>query len=120
MANGNERINPIKLTDHATNETYELDFSRESIAFMERQGFKIDDVLDFPVTNIPKLFYYAFRKNHRKLAQNQTDALLNKLGGLSPKMIQRLIELYNQAAMSNNIQDDEDIAKNAEMTVEMD
>ena len=113
------KVNPIKITDHTTDITYELDFSRESIEFMERQNFKIDETLDFPVTNIPKLFFYAFRKNHRKLAKNQTDALLKKLGGLTPNMIERLIQLYNQAAMSNNIQDEEDLEKNSEATVEM-
>ena len=60
-------------------------------------------------------------KNHRKLARSQTDAILDKIGGLTPDMLKRLILLYNQAAMSNNImQDDEDFAKNSEVTVEMD
>lgn len=115
-----DRINPIKITDKDTNETYELDFSRESIYFMEQQGFKINgNTLDYPVTNIPKLFYYAFRKNHRKLSQNQTDAILKKMGGLTPKILERLILLYNQAMMANNVQDEEDLEKNVHMAVEL-
>ena len=36
-------------------------------------------------------------------------------------MLKRLLLLYNQAAMSNNImQDEEDLAKNSGVTVEMD
>ena len=42
------------------------------------------------------------------------------MGGLTPKVIERLALLYNQALMSNNIvQDDEDLAKNSKVTIEM-
>ena len=115
-----ERVNPIRITDEDTKEVYELDFSRESIYFMEQHGFVINgNTLDFPVTNIPKLFYYSFRKNHRKMSQSQTDAILKKLGGLTPKILERLILLYNQAMMANNVQDEEDLEKNSHMTVEL-
>ena len=115
-----ERINPIKITDNKTGEVYELDFNREALFVMDREGFKLEEVTDFPTTNIPKLFYYSFRKNHRKMSRTQTDKILQDvLHGLTPKMIERLIMLYNQAAMSNNIQDDEDLEKNLDVTVEM-
>ena len=115
-----ERIEPIKITDKDTNETYELDFSRESVRFVEAQGFKIDETFDFPNTNIPKLFFYAFRKNHKKMAKNQTDALLDKMGGLTGKIAERLVLLYQQATTSNNIiQDDEDLIANPHVTVEL-
>lgn len=115
-----ERINPIKLTDNKTGEVYELDFNRETLFVMDRDGFKLEEVTDFPTTNIPKLFYYSFRKNHRKMTRAQTDRILQEvLHGLTPKMIERLIMLYNQAAMSNNIQDEEDLEKNSAVTVEM-
>ena len=52
-------------------------------------------------------------------AKNQTDALLEKMGGVTPQIAARLVELYNQAATSNNIQDEEDLAKNARVTVEL-
>ena len=114
-----ERVNPIKLTDNKSGETYELDFNRETLFAMDRDGFRIDEVTDFPATNIPKLFYYSFRKNHRKMTKSQTDNILhNVLHGLSPKMLERLIVLYNQAATSNNVQDEEDLEKNADVTVE--
>lgn len=115
-----ERINPIKITDSKTGEVYELDFSRESVFFMDQRGFAVDEsIFKFPATNIPKLFYYAFRKNHRKMSQAQTDAILKELGGLTDEMIERLVQLYIQAAASNNIQDREDLEKNPRMTVEM-
>lgn len=115
----NDRVQPIKLTDNDTNETYELDFSRDSIRFAEQRGFKIDEVTDFPVTKFPEFFFYAFRMHHKNLSRTQTDALYEKLGGYTPKFLERLMMLYNQAALANNIVEDEDAAKNAHMTVEM-
>ena len=34
-----ERINPIRITDNDTGKVYELDFNRESVDFVERQGY---------------------------------------------------------------------------------
>jgi hypothetical protein len=117
--NATERIMPIRITDNDTGNVYELDFCRESVKFAEARGFKTEDVSDFPVTKIPEFWFYAFRMHHKNMAKNQTDALLDKVGGLTPQIASRLIELYNQAATSNNIQDDEDLAKNAKVTVEL-
>ena len=115
-----EKIRPLVIR-FKDGDTYELDFNRESVSFAENRGFDPDEVTKFPTTKIPEFFYYAFRMNHKKLAKNQTDAILTKLGGLTPKMTERLILLYNQAIMSNQVfQDDEDLEKNAEATVEMD
>lgn len=115
-----ERINPLRITDNDTGNTYELDFSRESVAFAEGREFRLEDVTDFPVTKIPALWYYAFRKNHKNVARSQTDALLDKIGGLTDAMLERLLLLYNQAALSNNIlQTKEDLEKNARVTVEL-
>ena len=114
-----DRVPPITLR-FADGEVYTLDFNRESVKFAEDRGFRYEDVSDFPLTKISELFYYSLRANHRKLSMNQSDALLKKLRGLTPKMIERLIELYAQAINSNNVlQDEEDLAKNAEVTVEM-
>lgn len=114
-----DRINPIKLTNHKTDEVFELDFNRETLYVMDRDGFKIEEVTDYPATNIPKLFFYSFRKNHRKMTKAQTDRILQDvLHGVTPKMLERLILLYNQAATANNVQEDEDLEKNSDVTVE--
>lgn len=115
-----ERIDPIRLTDNDTGKVYELDFSRESVTFVEQQGYKIDETFDFPNVNIPKLFYFAFRKNHRNVSLQQTNALLDKMGGLTEKIAMRLVDLYRQATMANNvIQEEEDLGKNSRVTVEL-
>lgn len=124
MSENLDRVNPILLTDNkgiikAPGEVYELDFTRESIAFAEARGFKLENVAEFPVTNISSLFYYSFRKNHKSVPRDRTDKFMEAWGGLPESVLKRLIELYNQAATANNIQTDEDAEKNETATVEM-
>lgn len=114
-----ERVPSIKITDNDTGNVYELDFCRESVRFAEARGFKTEDVFDYPVTKFPEFWFYAFRMHHKDVAKNKTDALYEKMGGFTEKLMTRLIELYNQAATSNNIQDEEELAKNAKVTVEL-
>lgn len=114
-----ERINPVRVTDNETSKVYELDFSRESVKFAENRGFAVDEITKFPVTRIPELFYFAFRKNHKNVARSQTDALLDDMGGLSAKVLERLMQLYNQAALTHMISSDEDAEKNTKVTVEL-
>lgn len=121
VANLSERIKPLRITINKTGEQYELDFNRESIMFAESRGFDPDDISKYPMTKIPEFWWYAFRKNHRRLAKAQTDAILDSLGGVTTKIMERLILLYNQAQTSNNIvQDEEDLAKNGSVLVELD
>lgn len=115
-----ERVNPVRLTDEQSGQVYELDFSRESIAFAERNRFKLEEALEFPVTGLRDLFYYAFRKNHRNIARDKTDKLVERWGGGIPeKLLTRLVQLYRQAQMSNAVQVDEDAEKNSGLTLEL-
>ena len=114
-----ERVNPIRITDSDTDEVYVLEFSRESVKFAEMRGFKYNEVGDFPQTNVPALFYYAFRKNHKNVPREKTDKLLNELGGLTSEEISRLIALYLQPLGDLIITDEEGRSKNGRLTVEM-
>jgi len=102
-----------------TGDVYELDFSREAIRFAEARGFELDSVTKFPVTKIPELFYYAFRKNHKNVSKTKTDSILETMGGLTGPMLERLIQLYNQASLTHVISTEEDMEKNEETTVEL-
>lgn len=114
-----DRVRPAKLVDQETGREYVLDFSRDSVRFAEARGFKPDDVMNFPSTKVPELFFYAFRKNHKNLSKSQTDMILEEqLKGLPAALLERLISLYNQAALTHLIAVDDE-GKNARMTVEL-
>lgn len=115
-----EHIQPARLTDDKTGQVYELDFSRESIVFAERNKFKLDEAIEFPVTGMRDLFYYSFRKNHRNVPREKTDKMIERWGGGVPeKLVKRLIQLYQQAQASNAINVDEDAEKNSGLTLEL-
>lgn len=114
-----ERINPMVIRDSETGEAFELDFTRETVRWAESRGFDVSQVASFPVTRIPELFFYAFRKNHKNVARSQTDEMLTeKLGGLKPEHLERLIQLYTQP-YDAVIASDEGDEKNSKMAVEL-
>ena len=120
VTNLQEFIQPARLTDDQTGQLYELDFSKESVVFAERNKFKLEDAIEFPVTGMRDLFYYSFRKNHRNVAREKTDKLIDRWGGGVPeKLVKRLIQLYQQAQASNAILVDEDAEKNSGLTLEL-
>lgn len=91
-----EKVSPIILTMEDGTE-YTLEFSRKSVEFAERRGFKLDDLGDYMMTRVPELFYYAFYMHHPYMTKKQTDDILfNKLGGISEEMLTRLGELHAQ------------------------
>ena len=112
-----EKVKPMRLTDAETGTVYELDFDRESVRFAESRKFNVDEVLTYPQTNIPLLFFYAFRKNHRNVALNQAQKMFDELGGLTEQEILRLVTLYHQTNNSLVAQDEE--RKNSRMTLEL-
>lgn len=114
-----EHIPSVKITDRESGVVYELDYNRDAIRLAERNGFKLDDVMEYPNTKIPELFFYAFRAHHKALARDKTDALLEKMGGVSGKLLQRLINLYNQAGIAHVIVDEDELEKNELVTVEL-
>lgn len=114
----NDTVNPIVIRDKETGDVFTLEFDRESVKFAESRGFRIEDVGDFPMTKIPELFWYAFRKNHKRVSKEQAERILDMIGGLRPGLMERLGQLYALPfnALTNN--DDEGEEKNGRMTVE--
>ena len=114
------RIEPVKITDTESGAVYTLDFNRESVIFAESRGFDPELLVKFPVSNFPDFLFYSLRANHRNIARNQSDKLYERLGGYSPAFLERLLQLYNQAALANNIVEaTEDMGKNGNLTVEL-
>lgn len=116
----NERVKSLKITMKDSGDCYELDFNRDSVRFAEDREFKLEDVWTYPTSKVPELFWYAFRWHHKNISKQKADAILEKMGGLTRKILERLILLYQQAQMSNTYQEDEDLEKNGAVTVELD
>ena len=111
-----EKVSPIILTMEDGTE-YTLEFSRKSVEFAEKRGFKIDELGDYMMTRVPELFYYAFYMHHPMMTKKQTDEILfDKLGGVNEEMIVRLGELYEQGYSTLINSGD---SKNSKVTITM-
>lgn len=116
-----ETITPIKL--HGKNgKEYTLDFDLDSVRFAEAQGFEWDDISTKPGTMIPILWFSAFRRYHKKVTRNETDTMLEELGGFNKKLSDKLAALYFQALsgiISTDDDENEGEAKNGNWTLEL-
>ena len=112
------KVKPIIITDEETDQTYTLEFSRESVKFAEAHGFSFDDVSRYPMSKIPELFFYAFRKNHKNIARDKTDKILDKMNGIPNGLIERLAELYAEPFEALTILDEGEERKNSPITIE--
>lgn len=118
-----ERKNPIRVTDVETGREYILDFTRETVAIAERRGFKWSDITDEEkiATTLPVIWNTAFLRYEPRMTQSKTDKILEMMGGIQPKQITRLKELYDQAVSSLVAEDTEDgSTKNSKVTVTLD
>lgn len=73
---------------------YKLDYSRATIAQMERSGFIIDELSSKPATMIPKLFEGAFLLHHKKLVLDNPN---------------KIREIYNHLAVDKENEDEKGI-----------
>ena len=57
---------------------YTLEYNRASVKILEAQGFKVDELLDKPMTNIELMFQCAFIKNHPNTQLTTINEILNE------------------------------------------
>ena len=87
-------VKPIKIIDTNTGEEYTLEFDKESVRFAESRGFDIEDVAKFPISKTEELFWYAFRKHHKRVDLLKARKLLEGIGALPEGFLDRLLSLY--------------------------
>jgi hypothetical protein len=74
---------------------YCLEYTRESIKQMEREGFRSSDVIEKPMSTLPKLFAGAFKAHHKfGTKQNEIDAMFDRFKN-KDALFEKLAEMYN-------------------------
>ena len=86
---------------------YTLEYTRETIKQMEREGFVAEDVANKPMLTLPKLFAGAFKAHHKfdakqKVIDEMFERFTNK-GAL----LEKLAEMYHEPFEA--LMDDENI-----------
>ena len=86
---------------------YTLEFTRESVKQMEREGFVAADIVTKPLLTLPKLFSGAFKAHHKydakqKLIDEMFDLFTNKSA-----LVEKLAEMYHEPV--SELMDDDNI-----------
>lgn len=79
-------------------ESYTLEYNRMAIKLLEASGFKLEEFLEKPMSNIELAFSGAFVKNHPKVNQTVIDEIYNKTKnkkGLIVQLQKMITECYD-------------------------
>jgi hypothetical protein len=86
---------------------YILEYTRDTVRQMEREGFKASEMTETPMLMLPMAFAGAFKKNHRfikkEIVDDIFDAIKNKTG-LVEVIGEMIGECYN--SLMGNTEDE--------------
>jgi len=88
---------------------YTLEYTRNSVAVMERRGFKLEDLDSKPITSLPTLFAGAFIAHHSNVKPTVIEEIFGKIKN-KKELLANLVDMYNEPiiAMMEEPEDDGD------------
>ena len=73
---------------------YTLEYTRETVKQMEREGFVANDIVNKPMNTLPKLFAGAFKAHHKfDIKQKQIDEIFDLFTN-KQALVEKLAEMY--------------------------
>lgn len=78
---------------------YTLEFTRRTVAEMEKKGFVASDITEKPMTTLPALFAGAFLAHHRFVKEEVINTIYSKLTK-KEELIGKLAEMYNEPILA--------------------
>lgn len=78
---------------------YTLEFTRRTVAEMEKKGFIASDITEKPMTMLPALFAGAFLAHHRFVKEDIINDIYSKLTK-KEDLIGKLAEMYNEPILA--------------------
>lgn len=88
-----------QLTFTYDGKDYALEFTRRTVAEMEKKGFIASDITDKPMTTLPALFAGAFLAHHRFVKEDIINDIYSKLTK-KEDLIGKLAEMYNEPILA--------------------
>lgn len=78
------------------NKEYTLEYTRESVKQMEREGFVAAEITSKPMLTLPKLFAGAFKAHHKfDVKQKQIDEMFDLFTNKFA-LVEKLAEMYTE------------------------
>lgn len=78
---------------------YTLEFTRRTVAEMEKKGFIASDITEKPMTTLPALFAGAFLAHHRFVKEDIINDIYSKLTK-KEDLVGKLAEMYNEPILA--------------------
>lgn len=88
-----------QLTFTYDGKDYTLEFTRRTVAEMEKKGFIASDITDKPMTTLPALFAGTFLAHHRFVKEDIINDIYSKLTK-KEDLIGKLAEMYNEPILA--------------------
>ena len=88
-----------QLTFTYDGKDYTLEFTRRTVAEMEKKGCIASDITDKPMTTLPALFAGAFLAHHRFVKEDIINDIYSKLTK-KEDLIGKLAEMYNEPILA--------------------
>ena len=88
-----------QLTFTYDGKDYTLEFTRRTVAEMEKKGFIASDITGKPMTTLPALFAGAFLAHHRFVKEDIINDIYSKLTK-KEDLIGKLAEMYNEPILA--------------------
>ena len=86
---------------------YTLEYTRDTIVWMEDQGFDLEEFRKKPVTQITLLVRGAFYTHHSATKHSLIDEIYDRIPK-KDEFISNLIDMYNDSASSITLEPEED------------
>ena len=101
-----------KIEFEKDGQKYVLEYTRESVALMERQGFVVSELTTRPMLMLPLAFQGLFYKNHRSVNKSFVDEVYDNFKD-KEKLLQTIAgmldECYSSLTDSNKEKDEGNI-----------
>ena len=88
-----------KIEFEKNGEKYVLEYTRDSVALMERQGFIVDQLITKPMLMLPLAFQGLFYKNHRKATKKEIDEIYNGFKD-KDKLLEAIVDMLDECYTS--------------------
>lgn len=85
-----------KLNFEYKGKEYTLEYTRESVKQMQREGFVSQDIINKPMIALPMLFAGAFKAHHRyDVKQKDIDEIFAQFKN-KEALVEKLAEMYSE------------------------
>lgn len=84
-----------KIEFEDNGQKYTLEYTRESVALMERKGFKVDEISSKPMVMLPLAFEGLFYKNHRNVSPQIVDEIYDRFSDKN-KLIEVISDMLSE------------------------